>query len=47
MNSLPLVLSLDGNVGAGKSFLLSQIATAFPDVEVVPEPVDYDEPDGG
>ena len=39
MNVTPLVLSLDGNVGAGKSFLLDHIAKAFPDVEVVQEPV--------
>jgi deoxyadenosine/deoxycytidine kinase len=39
MNNTPLVISLDGNVGAGKSFLLDHIAKAFPDVEVVQEPV--------
>ena len=39
MTPTPLVISLDGNVGAGKSFLLDQIAKAFPDVEVVQEPV--------
>jgi deoxyadenosine/deoxycytidine kinase len=34
-----IVLSLDGNIGAGKSFLLDHIAKALPDVEVVLEPV--------
>lgn len=35
----PLILSLDGNIGAGKTTLLDAIRKAFPDVEVVQEPV--------
>jgi deoxyadenosine/deoxycytidine kinase len=34
-----IVVSLDGNVGAGKSFLLDHIRDAMPDVLTVPEPV--------
>ncbi len=38
MNS-PIVIGCEGNVGAGKSTLLEHLRTAFPDVEVVLEPV--------
>jgi deoxyadenosine/deoxycytidine kinase len=34
-----IVISLDGNVGAGKSYLLDHIREAMPDVLTVPEPV--------
>lgn len=36
----PRVFSLDGNIGAGKTTLLTHISKAFPDVLIVPEPVD-------
>jgi deoxyadenosine/deoxycytidine kinase len=38
-NNIPFVLSLDGNIGAGKSYLLSALRAAMPDVEFVDEPV--------
>lgn len=34
-----IVLSLDGNIGAGKSFLMEHIRRELPDVEVILEPV--------
>lgn len=37
--SAPIVVSIDGNVGAGKSTFLSHLQAAMPDVEVVLEPV--------
>jgi deoxyadenosine/deoxycytidine kinase len=37
--SFPIVVSVDGNVGAGKSTFLSHLQAALPDVEVVLEPV--------
>jgi len=36
----PRIVSLDGNIGAGKTTLLSAIRDRFPDVLIVPEPVD-------
>jgi deoxyadenosine/deoxycytidine kinase len=35
----PIVISLDGNIGAGKSTFLAALAAAMPEVEVVQEPV--------
>lgn len=35
----PIVISLDGNIGAGKSTMLEALRAAMPDVEVVLEPV--------
>ncbi len=35
----PIVISLDGNIGAGKTTLIEAIQNALPDVEVVVEPV--------
>jgi deoxyadenosine/deoxycytidine kinase len=35
----PIIISVDGNVGAGKSYFLEAIKESFPDVEVVLEPV--------
>ena len=37
--SAPILVSVDGNVGAGKSTFLSHLQAAMPDVEVVLEPV--------
>jgi deoxyadenosine/deoxycytidine kinase len=34
-----IVVSLEGNIGGGKSYLLEQIKNAMPDVMTVPEPV--------
>jgi deoxyadenosine/deoxycytidine kinase len=39
MTQNPLVLSLDGNIGAGKTTLMEAIRIAMPEVEVVVEPV--------
>ena len=36
---MTLVISLDGNIGAGKTTLMEAIRTAMPEVEVVVEPV--------
>lgn len=35
----PIVISCDGNIGGGKTTLLAQVQAAFPDYEVVLEPV--------
>jgi deoxyadenosine/deoxycytidine kinase len=35
----PIVISLDGNIGAGKSTFLTALAASMPEVEVVQEPV--------
>lgn len=35
----PIVISVDGNIGAGKSTFLAALAEAMPEVEVVQEPV--------
>ena len=35
----PIVISLDGNIGAGKSTFLAALAEAMPEVDVVQEPV--------
>ena len=37
--SAPILVSVDGNVGAGKSTFLAHLQEAMPDVEVVLEPV--------
>jgi deoxyadenosine/deoxycytidine kinase len=37
--SVPIVISVDGNIGAGKSTFLAALAEAMPEVEVVQEPV--------
>lgn len=37
--SSPIIVSIDGNVGAGKSTFLAHLRTVMPDVEVVLEPV--------
>lgn len=37
--SAPIIVSVDGNVGAGKSHLLEHLRTCLPDAEVVLEPV--------
>lgn len=39
VHTMPLLLSLDGNIGSGKSTLLAALAAALPTVECVPEPV--------
>ena len=39
MQKGPIVISLDGNIGAGKSTMLEALRAAMPDVEVVLEPV--------
>ncbi len=39
MSNMPLIVSLDANIGAGKTYLLTAIKEALPDVEVVIEPV--------
>jgi len=39
VENAPIILSLDGNIGAGKSFLLEALRTALPDYEIVVEPV--------
>jgi deoxyadenosine/deoxycytidine kinase len=40
MDASPIIISVDGNVGAGKTVLLEAVAAAgLPDVEVVLEPV--------
>lgn len=39
MTQNPIVISLDGNIGAGKTTLMEAIRTAMPEVEVVVEPV--------
>ena len=36
----PRIISLDGNIGVGKTTLLNAIRLRFPDVLIVPEPVD-------
>jgi deoxyadenosine/deoxycytidine kinase len=36
----PRIITLDGNIGVGKTTLLEAIRTHFPDVLIVPEPVD-------
>jgi deoxyadenosine/deoxycytidine kinase len=36
----PRIISLDGNIGVGKTTLLSAIRNRFPDILIVPEPVD-------
>jgi len=36
----PRIISLDGNIGVGKTTLLSAIRDRFPNVLIVPEPVD-------
>ena len=36
----PIIISLDGNIGVGKSTLLTHIQQRFPDILVLPEPVD-------
>lgn len=38
-SSTPVIISVDGNVGAGKSTFLEAIKESFPDVEIVLEPV--------
>jgi deoxyadenosine/deoxycytidine kinase len=38
-SSIPIIISVDGNVGAGKSTFLDTIKVSFPDVEIVLEPV--------
>lgn len=35
----PIVITLDGNIGAGKSTLMLEARKAFPDIEIVVEPV--------
>jgi deoxyadenosine/deoxycytidine kinase len=35
----PIVISLDGNIGAGKSTFLAALATAMPEADIVQEPV--------
>jgi deoxyadenosine/deoxycytidine kinase len=37
--SAPIIVSVDGLIGAGKTFLLTELQRALPDVEVVLEPV--------
>jgi deoxyadenosine/deoxycytidine kinase len=37
--SSPIVISIDGNIGAGKSTFLAALAEAMPEVDVVQEPV--------
>ena len=39
MTDTPIVISVDGNIGAGKSTFLAALAEAMPEVEVVQEPV--------
>lgn len=39
INSTPIVISLEGNIGSGKSSLLEHIAATMPDIETVQEPV--------
>jgi len=36
----PRIISLDGNIGVGKTTLLNAIRNRFPDILIVPEPVD-------
>jgi len=36
----PRIVSLDGNIGVGKTTLLNAIRDRFPDILIVPEPVD-------
>jgi deoxyadenosine/deoxycytidine kinase len=36
----PRIVSLDGNIGVGKTTLLNAIRERFPDILIVPEPVD-------
>ena len=38
-SSTPIIISVDGNIGAGKSYFLEAIKESFPDVEVILEPV--------
>ena len=38
-STTPIIISLEGNIGAGKSFFLEAIKESFPDVEVILEPV--------
>lgn len=46
----PIIISLDGNIGAGKSTLIMQISERLPQVQVITEPVqtwtDYKTSDG-
>ena len=37
--SSPIIISVDGQIGGGKSYLLEHLRTVMPDVEVVLEPV--------
>lgn len=37
--STPLIFSIDGNIGSGKTTLLHKLGEAFPDYEIIDEPV--------
>lgn len=39
VSSAPIVISVDGNIGAGKSTFLAALAEAMPEAEIVQEPV--------
>jgi deoxyadenosine/deoxycytidine kinase len=40
MEVKPIILSIDGNIGAGKSTFLNQLKKSYPNWHFVDEPVD-------